>query len=114
MDGLKPSTNGRRASVFFVPAACMILAGPTAAAATDCFDVMGSSIKRDHIFDLCEAAEKGDPGAMYWLGVAFIEGVVVADYDRGVFWLRKATRAGNKEAERLYNFIDSAQIGPGC
>ena len=88
--------------------------GPSAVAATDCYDVLDISSTRDHIFALCEAAENGDLGAMYWLGVAFIEGAVVSDYDQGISWLKRASFAGNAYAQRLYEFISSAEIGPGC
>lgn len=67
-----------------------------------------------HLAELCDAAESGDPGAMYWLGLAYLEGHVLNDYDQGVAWLKKAAFRGNREAERMYEFISSAQVGPGC
>ena len=67
-----------------------------------------------HLDELCDAAHAGDVGAMYWLGLAYIEGHVLNDYDRGLAWLKKASFRGNKEAKRMYEFISSAQIGPGC
>ena len=69
---------------------------------------------QDRLHELCQAAREGDPGAMYSLGLAYIEGVVVDDYDKGVAWLKKASFAGNSEATKLYEFIGNAQIGPGC
>lgn len=67
-----------------------------------------------HIEELCDAAHTGDVGAMYWLGLAYIEGQVLNDYDEGLAWLKKASFRGNEEAKRMYEFISSAQIGPGC
>jgi TPR repeat protein len=67
-----------------------------------------------HVAELCDAAKSGDPGAMYWLGLAYIEGHVLDDYDQGIAWLKKAAFRGNREAERMYEFISSAQVGPGC
>ena len=51
---------------------------------------------------------------MYWLGLAYIEGQILNDYDKGLGWLKMASFHGNKEAQRMYEFITSAQIGPGC
>lgn len=87
---------------------------PQAASADECHDVLTEERERDHLFELCEAAEQGDAGAMYWLGLAYIEGVLLNDYDRGLAWLKKASFAGNEQATRLYEFISSAEIGPGC
>ena len=102
-------------SLAITPLALLSMTGsPLAATADECHDVLNEQRERDHLFELCEAAEQGDPGAMYWLGLAYIEGVVLNDYDRGLAWLKKAKFAGNQEAGRLYDFISSAEIGPGC
>ena len=98
-----------------LPLAFMTAAPPAPASHGDeCFHVLDQDKERDHLFDMCEAAGQGDAGAMYWLGLAYIEGVVLNDYDKGVSWLKKAAYAGNEEASRLYEFISSAEVGPGC
>lgn len=67
-----------------------------------------------HLAQLCEAAERGNVDAMYWLGLAYLDGQVLDNYDKGLAWLKKAAFRGNHEADQMYEFINSAQIGPGC
>lgn len=81
----------------------------------DCQEIEPLKVEAaSHLAELCDAAHAGDVGAMYWLGLAYIEGQVLNDYDRGLAWLKKASFRGNEEAKRMYEFISSAQIGPGC
>lgn len=81
----------------------------------DCHDIGPLKAEPEvHLDELCNAAHAGDAGAMYWLGLAYIEGRVLNNYDRGLDWLKKASFRGNEEAKRMYEFITSAQIGPGC
>ena len=61
------------------------------------------------------AAEQGNPKAMYWLAMMHIEGSIEdADYDYGVDLLRSSARRGNKDAKRMYLFMDNAFSGEGC
>lgn len=90
----------------------LVVASPSYA---DCQEIEPLRAEAEaHLAELCEAAHAGDAGAMYWLGLAYIEGKVLNDYDRGLAWLKKASFRGNDEAKRMYEFISSAQIGPGC
>ena len=90
-----------------------ILASPSSHADCHEADVLKTEAEV-RLTDLCDAAKSGDAGAMYWLGMAYIEGQILNDYDRGVAWLRKASFRGNEEAARMYEFISSAEVGPGC
>lgn len=109
------SRNMYRSAFSILPLALFSVTPPVPASHGDeCFHVLDENKHRDYLFDMCESAKQGDAGAMYWLGLAYIEGVVLNDYDKGVSWLKKAAYAGNKEASRLYEFISSAEVGPGC
>lgn len=105
-------------SSLILPLALLSMSAMASAShANECLDIRSECQQpeqRDHLIKLCEAAKSGNAGAMYWLGLAYIEGVVLKDYDKGVEWLKKASFAGNQDASRLYEYIDSAQIGPGC
>lgn len=90
-----------------------IAASPASHANCDDTEILKADMKQ-HLAELCDAAETGDSGAMYWLGLAYIEGHVLDDYDQGVAWLKKAAFRGNEEAQRMYEFISSAEVGPGC
>ena len=90
-----------------------LMSSPSSYADCDKAEVLRADAER-HLAELCDAARKGDSGAMYWLGLAYIEGQVLDDYDRGIAWLQKAAFRGNKEAERMVEFISSAEVGPGC
>ena len=48
---------------------------------------------------------------MYWLGLAYIEGKVLNDYEQGVAWLKETARLGNIEAARMYEFMENAFSG---
>ena len=61
------------------------------------------------------AVGKGDLDAMYWLAMMHIEGSFDgANYDRGMELLKSAAFRGNKDAERMFAFMDSAFSGEGC
>ena len=61
------------------------------------------------------AAAEGDVEALYWLAMMHIEGTITgADYERGMELLKTASRRGNKDAERMYAFMDNAFSGEGC
>ena len=90
-------------------------AASSVGAAADCRDLeILQQQAANHVAELCDAARKGDTGAMYWLGLAYLEGQILNDYDRGLAWLKKAAFRGNEEAQRMYDFISSAEVGPGC
>lgn len=90
-----------------------VLASPSSHA--DCHKADARKAEAEaHLTGLCDAAKSGDAEAMYWLGMAYIEGRILNDYDRGVAWLKKASFRGNEEAARMYEFISSAEVGPGC
>lgn len=106
---------GARSGSFIIPlaASASIVGGPSVLA--DCHDAeVRKAESLNHIRELCAAAESGNAGAMYWLGLAYIEGQVLNDYDKGLRWLKKASFRGNEEAQRVYDFISSAEIGPEC
>lgn len=47
-----------------------------------------------------QSAELGYPPAMYWLGYAYLKGVVMAkDGEKCAFWFRKAAEANNADAQ---------------
>jgi TPR repeat protein len=55
---------------------------------------------------LQEAAEAGDPGAMYTLGKAFVDGVAVSgDLGQARYWLGQAAANGSRGASILLNHI---------
>ena len=61
------------------------------------------------------AAARGDSEAMYLLAMLHIEGIIPkSDYDEGIHWLKKSAAKGNKDAERMYSFMDNAFSGEGC
>jgi TPR repeat protein len=102
-----------RSVILPLAASSGLVIGPSSRA--DCHNI--APLKAEavaHLAELCDAAHAGDAGAMYWLGLAYIEGEVLNDYDRGLAWLKKASFRGNEEAARMYEFISSAQVGPGC
>lgn len=107
--------NNKKVTSMVLPLAVSagVMASPSSYADCDKAEVLKVDAER-HVAELCDAAKTGDSGAMYWLGLAYIEGQVLDDYDRGVAWLKKAAFRGNKEAERMYEFISSAEVGPGC
>ena len=61
------------------------------------------------------AAAQGDAQALYWLAMMHIEGTIAgADYEHGMELLKTASRRGNKDAERMFAFMDNAFSGEGC
>ena len=67
------------------------------------------------VISLEAAAARGDPQAMYLIAMLHIEGAITdADYDLGVRLLKKSAAKGNKDAQRMYSFMDSAFSGEGC
>ena len=61
------------------------------------------------------AAARCDAEAMYWLAMLHIEGRIRdANYDRGVQLLMASAEKGNKDAKRMYAFMDNAFSGDGC
>jgi len=67
------------------------------------------------VISIKAAASRGDAEAMYLLAMLHVEGKIAeADYDEGIAWLRKSARKGNRDAQRMYAFMDSAFSGEGC
>ena len=61
------------------------------------------------------AATRGDAKAMYQLAMLHIEGAIEdADYDTGVRLLKRSASKGNRDAQRMYSFMDNAFSGEGC
>ena len=70
----------------------------------------GQSVDEIH-----SAAAGGDGEALFWLAMMHIEGAIEnADYDKGIELLRTSARHGNKDAERMWSFMDNAFSGDGC
>jgi TPR repeat protein len=67
------------------------------------------------VISIKAAASRGDPEAMYLLAMLHVEGKMPeADYDEGMRWLKKSAAKGNRDAQRMYAFMDSAFSGEGC
>jgi TPR repeat protein len=67
------------------------------------------------VISIKAAASRGDPEAMYLLAMLHVEGQMPeADYDEGMRWLKKSAAKGNRDAQRMYAFMDSAFSGEGC
>ena len=67
------------------------------------------------VISIKAAASRGDAEAMYLLAMLHVEGKIAeANYDEGIAWLRKSARKGNRDAQRMYAFMDSAFSGEGC
>ena len=67
------------------------------------------------VAEIRSAAAGGDGEALFWLAMMHIEGSIEnADYDRGIEFLRTSARRGNKDAERMWSFMDNAFSGDGC
>ena len=61
------------------------------------------------------AADQGDADAIYWLAMLHIQGSIAdADYEKGIELLKSAAFRGNKDAERIFGFMDNAFSGEGC
>ena len=67
------------------------------------------------VAEIQSAAARGDGEALFWLAMMHIEGSISnADYDTGIEFLRASARRGNKDAERMWSFMDNAFSGEGC
>jgi TPR repeat protein len=67
------------------------------------------------VAEIQSAAAGGDGEALFWLAMMHIEGSIEnADYDKGIELLRISARRGNKDAERMWSFMDNAFSGDGC
>ena len=91
-----------------------MLGAPAAGAADDLVKV--NSSRPDHsVSGLKAAASQGDAQAMYQLSLLHIEGAISdADYDRGLRLLKRSAAMGNRNAQRMYAFMDNAFVGEGC
>ena len=66
--------------------------------------------------EMIQTAVAGDDvEARYWLFISHIEGPISgADNDYGVELLTTSAGRGDRDAERMYTFLDHAFSGEGC
>lgn len=75
----------------------------------------GEYTTHQSVAEIQSAAAGGNGEALFWLAMMHIEGSIEdADYDKGIELLRTSARRGNKDAERMWSFMDNAFSGDGC
>lgn len=93
----------------------LVVAMYTGGAAADLGPQAGEEAEKSSVELVRTAAAGGNAEALYWLAMMHIEGSIKgADYDHGVELLQESARRGNKDAERMCAFMDSAFSGEGC
>ena len=83
--------------------------------ADEAFKKVNASKQERSVITIKAAASRGEPEAMYKLAMLHIEGNIQnADYDTGVRLLKRSAAKGNRDAQRMYAFMDNAFSGEGC
>lgn len=111
--GIMKNGSGRSLVISLIMSAYLAQHG--AAIAQDVAKKKKPAESRRSVASLQAGAARGDPEAMYWLGMLHIEGNIDdADYDLGIRMLKRAATKGHKDAQRMYAFMDNAFSGEGC
>ena len=74
-----------------------------------------ATLSNRSVVSIKTGASRGEPKSMYLMAMLHIEGNIPgADYDEGIRWLKKSAAKGNRDAQRLFAFMENAFSGEGC